>query len=125
LNYFNYIKDMKEGKKNYEMVYYYESRGIVGERERVEVSLDKDEIVEFIWNFMNEYYDGEYEESLISWLDEKWGRKRNYDKFLRSGMEKKDGCVVYEVYEEEYIMLIENGKDDEEKKVLELVGNLK
>ena len=65
---------MKEGKKNYEMVYYYESRGIVGERERVEVSLDKDEIVEFVWNFMNEYYDGEYEESLISWLDEKWGK---------------------------------------------------
>ena len=33
------------------MVYYYESRGIVGERERVEVSLNKDEIVEFILEF--------------------------------------------------------------------------
>ena len=65
---------------------------------------------------------GEY---LISWLDEKWGKKKNYDKFLMSGMEKKDGCVIYEVYEEEYIMLIEDGKDDEERKVLELVGNLK
>lgn len=102
---------MKEGKKNYEMVYYYESRGIVGERERVEVSLNEDEIVEFIWNFMNEYYDGEYEESLISWLDEKWGKKKNYDKFLRSGMEVKDDCVVYEVYEEEYVMLIEKDKE--------------
>ena len=110
---------MKEGKKNYEMVYYYESRGIVGERERVEVSLDKDEIVEFVWNFMNEYYDGEYEESLISWLDEKWGKKKNYDKFLKSGMEVKDDCVIYEVYEEEYVMLIEK---DREKKVLEKVG---
>ena len=39
MRFFNYIKVMKEGKKNYEMVYYYESRGIVGERERVEVSL--------------------------------------------------------------------------------------
>ena len=113
---------MKEGKKNYEMVYYYESRGIVGERERVEVSLDKDEIVEFVWNFMNEYYDGEYEESLISWLDEKWGKKKNYDKFLKSGMEVKDDCVVYEVYEEEYVMLIEK---DKEEKVLEKVGFLK
>ena len=103
---------MKEGKKNYEMVYYYESRGIVGERERVEVSLDEDEIVEFVWNFMNEYYDGEYEESLISWLDEKWGKKKNYDKFLRSGMEVKDDCVVYEVYEEEYVMLIEKDKEE-------------
>lgn len=102
---------MKEGKKNYEMVYYYESRGIVGERERVEVSLNEDEIVEFVWNFMNEYYDGEYEESLISWLDEKWGKKKNYDKFLRSGMEVKDDCVVYEVYEEEYVMLIEKDKE--------------
>jgi len=108
-----------EKKKDYLMVYYYESRGIVGESKRVEVSLNEDEIVEFIWNFMNEYYDGEYEESLISWLDEKWGRKRNYDKFLRSGMEKKDGCVVYEVYEEEYVMLIEK---DKEEKVLEKVG---
>ena len=44
MRFFNYIKVMKGGKKNYEMVYYYESRGIVGERERVEVSLDKDEI---------------------------------------------------------------------------------
>ena len=113
---------MKEGKKNYEMVYYYESRGIVGERERVEVSLNGDEIVEFVWNFMNEYYDGEYEESLISWLDEKWGKKKNYDKFLRSGMEVKDDCVVYEVYEEEYVMLIEK---DKEEKVLEKVGFLK
>jgi len=103
---------MKEGKKNYEMVYYYESRGIVGERERVEVSLNEDEIVEFVWNFMNEYYDGEYEESLISWLDEKWGKKKNYDKFLRSGMEVKDDCVVYEVYEEEYVMLIEKDKEE-------------
>ena len=103
---------MKEGKKNYEMVYYYESRGIAGERGRVKVSLDKDEIVEFIWNFMNEYYDGEYEESLISWLDEKWGKKKNYDKFLRSGMEVKDDCVVYEVYEEEYVMLIEKDKEE-------------
>ena len=115
-------KVMKEGKKNYEMVYYYESRGIVGERERVEVSLNEDEIVEFVWNFMNEYYDGEYEESLISWLDEKWGKKKNYDKFLRSGMEVKDGCVVYEVYEEEYVMLIEK---DKEEKVLKEVGFLK
>ena len=113
-----------EKKKDYLMVYYYESRGIVGERERVEVSLDKDEIVEFVWNFMNEYYEGEYEENLISWLDEKWGKKKNYDKFLMSGMEKKDGCVIYEVNEEESIMLIENGKDDGEEKVLELVGNL-
>ena len=113
---------MKEGKKNYEMVYYFESRGIVGERERVEVSLNEDEIVEFVWNFMNEYYDGEYEESLISWLDEKWGKKKNYDKFLRSGMEVKDDCVVYEVYEEEYVMLIEK---DREEKVLEKVGFLK
>lgn len=113
---------MKEGKKNYEMVYYYESRGIVGERERVVVSLNEDEIVEFVWNFMNEYYDGEYEESLISWLDEKWGKKKNYDKFLRSGMEVKDDCVVYEVYEEEYVMLIEK---DKEEKVLEKVGFLK
>ncbi len=113
---------MKEGKKNYEMVYYYESRGIVGERERVEVSLDEDEIVEFVWNFMNEYYDGEYEESLISWLDEKWGKKKNYDKFLKNGMEVKDGYVVYEVYEEEYVMLIEK---DKEEKVLEEVGFLK
>lgn len=113
---------MKEGKKNYEMVYYYESRGIVGERERVEVSLNEDEIVEFVWNFMNEYYDGEYEESLISWLDEKWGKKKNYDKFLKSGMEVKDDCVVYEVYEEEYVMLIEK---DREEKVLEKVGFLK
>ena len=113
---------MKEGKKNYEMVYYFESRGIVGERERVEVSLNEDEIVEFVWNFMNEYYDGEYEESLISWLDEKWGKKKNYDKFLRSGMEVKDDCVVYEVYEEEYVMLIEK---DKEEKVLEKVGFLK
>lgn len=103
---------MKEGKKNYEMVYYYESRGIVGERERVVVSLNEDEIVEFVWNFMNEYYDGEYEESLISWLDEKWGKKKNYDKFLRSGMEVKDDCVVYEVYEEEYVMLIEKDKEE-------------
>jgi hypothetical protein len=103
---------MKEGKKNYEMVYYFESRGIVGERERVEVSLNEDEIVEFVWNFMNEYYDGEYEESLISWLDEKWGKKKNYDKFLRSGMEVKDDCVVYEVYEEEYVMLIEKDKEE-------------
>ena len=113
---------MKEGKKNYEMVYYYESRGIVGERERVVVSLNGDEIVEFVWNFMNEYYGGEYEESLISWLDEKWGKKKNYDKFLRSGMEKKDDCVVYEVYEEEYVMLIEK---DKEEKVLDKVGFLK
>jgi hypothetical protein len=29
---------------------------------------------------------------------------------------------VYEVYEEEYVMLIEDGKGDEEKRVLELVG---
>ena len=112
MRFFNYIKVMKEGKKNYEMVYYYESRGIVGERERVEVSLDKDEIVEFVWNFMNEYYDGEYEESLISWLDEKWGKKKNYDKFLRNGMEVKDDCVIYEVYEEEYVMLIEKDKEE-------------
>ena len=103
---------MKEGKKNYEMVYYYKSRGIAGERGRVKVSLDKDEIVEFIWNFMNEYYDGEYEESLISWLDEECGKKKNYDKFLRSGMEVKDVCVVYEVYEEEYVMLIEKDKEE-------------
>ena len=113
---------MKEGKKNYEMVYYYESRGIVDERERVEVSLDEDEIVEFVWNFMNENYGGEYEESLISWLDEKWGKKKNYDKFLRNGMEVKDDCVIYEVYEEEYVMLIEK---DKEEKVLEKVGFLK
>lgn len=113
---------MKKEKKNYVLVYYYESRGIVGERERVEVSLDEDEIVEFVWNFMNEYYDGEYEESLISWLDEKWGKKKNYDKFLKNGMEVKDGYVVYEVYEEEYVMLIEKGK---EEKVLEKVGFIK
>ena len=113
---------MKKEKKNYVLVYYYESRGIVGGRERVEVSLDEDEIVEFVWNFMNEYYDGEYEESLISWLDEKWGKKKNYDKFLRNGMEVKEDCVVYEVYEEEYVMLIEKGK---EEKVLEKVGFIK
>lgn len=122
MRFFNYIKVMKKEKKNYVLVYYYESRGIVGERERVEVSLDEDEIVEFVWNFMNEYYDGEYEESLISWLDEKWGKKKNYDKFLKNGMEVKDGYVVYEVYEEEYVMLIEK---DKEEKVLEKVGFLK
>lgn len=122
MRFFNYIKVMKKEKKNYVLVYYYESRGIVGGRERVEVSLDEDEIVEFVWNFMNEYYDGEYEESLISWLDEKWGKKKNYDKFLRNGMEVKEDCVVYEVYEEEYVMLIEKGK---EEKVLEKVGFIK
>ena len=122
MRFFNYIKVMKKEKKNYVLVYYYESRGIVGERERVEVSLDEDEIVEFVWTFMNENYGGEYEESLISWLDEKWGKKKNYDKFLKNGMEVKDDYVVYEVYEEEYVMLIEKGK---EEKVLEKVGFIK
>ena len=46
-----------EKKKDYLMVYYYESRGSVGIREKREVSLNNDEIVEFIWNFMNEYYE--------------------------------------------------------------------
>ena len=44
---------------------------------------------------------------------------------MKEGEEIKDGCVIYEVNEEESVMLIEDGKDDEEKKVLELVGNLK
>ena len=85
------LKELKESKEKFE---------------------SKDEIVEFIWNFMNEYYDGEYEESLISWLDEKWGKKKNYDKFLRNGMEVKDDCVIYEVYEEEYVMLIEKDREE-------------
>jgi hypothetical protein len=108
---------MKE-KKNYELVYYYESRGIEGVRERVEVELDKSEIVEFIWNFMNEYYEGEYEENLISWLDEESGSRENYGKFLEEGMEERGEGVVYEVYEEEYVVL-------KEKKVLEKVGFIK
>jgi hypothetical protein len=111
-----------EKKKNYLLFYFSDCRGIKSVIEKREVELSKDEVVEYIWNFMNYYYDGEYEETLISWLDEKWGKKKNYDKFLRSGMELKDGCVVYEVYEEEYVMLIEDGKGDEEKRVLELVG---
>jgi hypothetical protein len=111
-----------EKKKNYLLFYFSDCRGIKSVIEKREVELSKDEVVEYIWNFMNYYYDGEYEETLISWLDEKWGKKRNYDKFLRNGMELKDGCVVYEVYEEEYVMLIEDGKGDEEKRVLELVG---
>jgi hypothetical protein len=114
-----------EKKKDYLMVYYYESRGSVGIREKREVNLNVDEIVEFIWNFMNEYYEGEYEESLSSWLDEESGKRENFEEFLKEGEEIKDGCVIYEVNEEESIMLIENGKDDGEEKVLELVGNLK
>ena len=37
-------------------------------------------------------------------------------------MEVKDDCVIYEVYEEEYVMLIEK---DKEEKVLKEVGFLK
>ena len=110
-----------EKKKDYLMVYYYESRGSVGIREKREVSLNDDEIVEFIWNFMNEYYEGEYEESLSSWLDEESGKRENFEEFLKEGEEIKDGCVIYEVNEEESIMLIENGKDDGEEKDTKII----
>ena len=113
-----------EKKKDYLMVYYYESRGSVGIREKREVSLNDDEIVEFIWNFMNEYYEGGYEESLSSWLDEESGKRENFEEFLKEGEEVKDGCVIYEVNEEEGIVLIENGKDGDEEEILELVENL-
>ena len=111
-----------EKKKDYLMVYYYESRGSVGIREKREVSLNDDEIVEFIWNFMNEYYEGGYEESLSSWLDEESGKRENFEEFLKEGEEIKDGCVIYEVNEEESIVLIENGKDGDEEERPELSG---
>ena len=107
------MKEIKNDMKDYLMVNYFNCRGVVGIREVREVRMGSELDVDFIWRSLDEFYDGEYEEMLISWLGEEYIRD-NFGEFLMEGKIEKEDFIYLEVYEEECIMFIEGKKMEDD-----------
>ena len=119
------MKENKKNMKDYLMVNYFDCRGVVGIREVREVKMGSELDVDFIWRSLDEFYDGEYEEMLISWLGEE-NIRSNFGEFLEGCKIEKEDFIYLEVMEEDCVMFIEGEKigDDVLKLVEERIRKL-
>ena len=105
------MKVNKKDMKDYLMVNYFDCRGYLEIREVREMKIGEELDVDFIWNYMDELYEGSYEECLVDWLGDE-DVKKNFKEFLMEGKIEKEDFICLGVNEEECIMFIEGKKGE-------------